>query len=79
MPDTFALLLAVGIVGTSGALAATVLFDEARGRKRSIEHYRNLERERVLRVRRLHTHSDFSNNARPRMRDADQQKDQRAA
>ena len=30
------------------------MFDETRGRKRSIEHYRKLERERVLRVRRLH-------------------------
>ena len=54
MPDTFALLLAAGIIGTSVALAGTIVFDESRGRKRTIEHYRRLERERVLRVRRLH-------------------------
>lgn len=54
MPDTFALLLAAGIIGTSAALAGAILFDESRGRQRTIEHYRRLERERVLRVRRLH-------------------------
>ncbi|MBM5807473.1 MAG: hypothetical protein FJ056_07245 [Cyanobacteria bacterium M_surface_10_m2_179] len=53
MPDTFALLLAAGIIGTSVALAGAIVFDDSRGRKRSIEHYRKLERERVLRVRRL--------------------------
>ena len=36
------------------ALASAILFDEARGRQRTIEHYRKLERERILRVRRLH-------------------------
>jgi len=56
MPDTFALLLAAGIIGTSVALASAILFDESRGRKRTIEHYRKLERERILRVRRLHNH-----------------------
>lgn len=54
MPDTFALLLAAGIIGTSVALTGAIVFDETRGRKRSIENYRKLERERVLRVRRLH-------------------------
>ena len=54
MPDTFALLLAAAIIGTSVALASTILFDEARGRQRTIEHYRKLERDRILRVRRLH-------------------------
>ena len=54
MPDTFALLLAAGIIGTSVALASAILFDESRGRQRTIEHYRKLERERILRVRRLH-------------------------
>ena len=54
MPDTFALLLAAGIIGTSVALASAILFDEARGRQRTIEHYRRMERERILRVRRLH-------------------------
>ena len=54
MPDTFALLLAAGIIGTSVALASAILFDESRSRKRTIEHYRKLERERILRVRRLH-------------------------
>jgi hypothetical protein len=53
MPDTFALLLAAGIIGTSVALAGAIVFDDNRGRKRSIETYRKLERERVLRVRRL--------------------------
>jgi len=53
MPDTFALLLAAGIIGTSVALASAILFDEARGRQRTIEHYRRMERERILRVRRL--------------------------
>lgn len=53
MPDTFALLLAAGILGTSVALAGAIVFDDNRGRQRSIEHYRKLERERVLRVRRL--------------------------
>ena len=48
MPDTFALLLAAGIIGTSVALASAILFDESRSRKRT------LERERILRVRRLH-------------------------
>ena len=54
MPDTFALLLAAGIIGTSVALASGILFDDSRGRRRTIEHYRKLERERILRVRRLH-------------------------
>jgi hypothetical protein len=54
MPDTFALFLAVGIIGTSIALASAILLEESRGRKRTIEHYRKLERERILRVRRLH-------------------------
>ena len=54
MPDTFALLLAAGIIGTSVALASAILFDESRSRKRTIEHYRTLERERIMRVRRFH-------------------------
>lgn len=54
MPDTFALFLAVGIIGTSVVLASAILVEESRGRKRTIEHYRKLERERILRVRRLH-------------------------
>jgi hypothetical protein len=54
MPDTFALFLAVGIIGMSIALASAILFEESRGRQRTIEHYRKLERERILRVRRLH-------------------------
>lgn len=54
MPDTFALFLAVGIIGTSVVLASAILLEESRGRKRTIEHFRNLERERILRVRRLH-------------------------
>jgi len=54
MPDTFALLLAAGIIGTSIALAGAIVFDETQARKRSIDHYRNLEREREMRVRRLH-------------------------
>jgi len=56
MPDTFALFLAVGIIGTSIALASAILLEESRGRKRTIEHFRKLERERILRVRRLHNH-----------------------
>ena len=54
MPDTFALFLAVGIIGTSIVLASAILFEESRGRQRTIEHYRRMERERILRVRRLH-------------------------
>ena len=54
MPDTFALFLAVGIIGTSIALASAILFEESRSRQRTIEHYRKLEHERILRVRRLH-------------------------
>ena len=53
MPDTFALFLAIGIIGTSMALATAILFDESRSKKRSIEHYRNLERQRAHRMRRL--------------------------
>ena len=45
MPDTFALFLAIGIIGTSVALATAILFDDSRTKQRSIEHYRNLERQ----------------------------------
>jgi hypothetical protein len=58
MPDTFALFLAVGIIGTSIALASAILFEESRSRQRTIEHYRKLERERILRVRRLQRRED---------------------
>ncbi|MEY4430341.1 MAG: hypothetical protein EBT96_12765 [Betaproteobacteria bacterium] len=53
MPDTFALFLAIGIIGTSVALATAILFDDSRTKQRSIEHYRNLERQRAHRMRRL--------------------------
>ena len=83
MPDTFALLLAAGIIGTSLALAGGILFDESRGRKRTIEHYRRLERERVLRVRRLHNQVGQLQQkpaaARSRWSRSFNQQDQRAA
>jgi hypothetical protein len=83
MPDTFALLLAAGIIGTSLALAGGILFDESRGRKRTIEHYRRLERERVLRVRRLHNQVGQLQQkpaaARGRWSRSFNQQDQRAA
>jgi hypothetical protein len=52
MPDTFALFLAIGIIGTSVALATAILFDDSRTKQRSIEHYRNMERQRAHRMRR---------------------------
>lgn len=53
MPDSFAWLLAIGVLGASAALAAVVVFDEVRTRRRAIAHYRSLERQRVMRMRRL--------------------------
>jgi hypothetical protein len=57
MPDTFALFLAIGIIGTSVALATAILFDDSRTKQRSIEHYRNLERQRAQRMRRMNDRS----------------------
>ena len=79
MPDTFALLLAAGIIGTSVALASAILFDESRSRKRTIEHYRKLERERILRVRRLHNQVGQAPRARGSLDHYLEGKNQRAA
>lgn len=79
MPDTFALLLAAGIIGTSVLLASAILFDEARGRKHTIEHYRKLERERVLRVRRLHNQVGIQSRGRGSWDHYLEGKNQRAA
>jgi len=75
MPDTFALFLAIGIIGTSITLASAILFDDSRTKKRSIEHYRNLERQRAHRMRRL---SDRA-GARPSWDHYLDDKNQRAA
>jgi Tfp pilus assembly protein PilV len=75
MPDSFALFLAIGILGISAALATAVLFDETRTRRRAIAHYRAMERQRVLRMRRLHD----SQGSRPSWDHYVDQKNQRAA
>jgi hypothetical protein len=77
MPDTFALFLAIGIIGTSVVLASAILVEESRGRKRTIEHYRKLERERILRVRRLH--NQVSQRGRSSLEHYLEGKNQRAA
>ena len=53
MPDGFVWLLAISVLGASAALATAVLMDEVRTRRRAIAHYRSLERQRVMRMRRL--------------------------